>query len=156
MRVGDITGAVRLDRQDVPLGIPAGHKHVFAVVDHRRDKLLGRPVHDPVPLAVARVVARHRQTAGEDHLRTATDLADDRRDVAARPVFTQRPPAFPAGLAVECDNVGIPIVVAVDNHEVLKQNRAGVEAMRAHEVADIGFPFLIPMEIVGRDDNLPR
>ena len=123
---------------------------------HAADNLPGRPVHDPVPLAIARIVARYRQAAGEDHLRTATDLADDRRDVAARPVFTQRPPAFPAGLAAECDNVGIPIVVAVDNHEVLKQNRAGVEAMRAHEVADIGFPFLIPIEIVGRDDNFPR
>lgn len=153
VRVGDVAPAAGPYCEGVPLRVAAGRKDVFSIVNHRRNKLLSRAIDNPVALAIARIVTGDTKASGEDHLSAAVDLADDRRDVAAGFVFAPDSPTFPAGLAIERDEIGVAIVVAVEDHQVFKKHRAGVEAVRADEVADVGFPLFVSVQIVGGDDD---
>ena len=151
--VGDVALAAGPYCEGVPLRVAAGRKDVFSIVNHRRNKLLSRAIDNPVALAVARIVTGNTKAAGEDHLSDAVDLADDRRDVAAGFVFAPGSPTFPAGLAIERDEIGVAIVVSVEDHQIFKKHRASVEAMRADEVADVCFPLFVSVQVVGSNDD---
>ena len=151
--VGDVALAAGPYCERVPLRVAAGRKDVFPVVNHRRNKLLSRAIDNPVALSVTRIVTGDRKAAGEDHLSDAVDLANDWRDVASGFVFTPSSPAFPAGLAIERDEIGVAIVVSVEDHQIFEKHRASVEAMRADKVADICFPLFASVQVVGGNDD---
>ncbi|MCS5626718.1 MAG: hypothetical protein NZ935_03975, partial [Planctomycetes bacterium] len=91
--------------------------------------------------------------AGEHHLGAAGDFTDDGGDVAAGLVFTLDPPAFLTGLSFEGDDVGVPIMVPVDDDEIPVEDRAGVEAVGADELSDFRLPLQLSIEIIGDDED---
>ena len=151
--LGDVALAAGPYCEDVPLRVAAGRKDVFPVVNHRRNKLLSRAIDNPVALAVARIVTGDTKAAGEDHLGDAVDLANDWRDVAAGFVFAPGSPTLPTGLAIERDEIGVAIVVSVEDHQIFKKHGASVEAMRAEKVADVCFPLFVSVQVVGGNDD---
>ena len=142
---GDIAAPVGPDGEDMALGITAGDKDVFAVVHHRGHKLFGGAVNDPMAFAGGRVMAGDGFTAAENHLVAPVDGANERRAVAACLVFARRLPAQLAGGAVQRGDVRLAIVIAIHNHEVPIQHRAGAEAVRANERADVAGPFAVAL-----------
>jgi len=56
-------------------------------------------------------------------------------------------------LAIERDEIGVAIVVAVEDYQIFKKHGASVKAMRADEVADVCFPLFVSVQIVGGDDD---
>ena len=151
--VGDVALAAGPYCEGVPLRVAAGRKDVFPVVNHRRNKLLSGAIDNPVAFAVARIVTGDTKTAGEDHLSDAVDLANDWRDVAAGFVFAPGSPTLPTGFAIERDEIGIAIVVSVEDQQIFKKHGASVEAMRADEVSDICFPLFVSVQVVGGNDD---
>ena len=113
----DIAAAVRANREDVLLREATGKKEelVLLVVDKGGDELLGRAVDDPELLTRVGIVARYRETALEQHLDAPVDLADDGGAVASRFVRAVRFQDRLAGFLIEGDEVGIAVVVAVDD-----------------------------------------
>ena len=89
-------------------------------------------------LACARVIAGHALAAREDHLRAPAEVANDRRDIAACFVGAIDLPDGLAGLAVKRDDIGVAVVIAVDDHHVLPQLWAATKSMHAGEAARRG------------------
>ena len=82
-----------------------------------------------------------------------SDLANDWRDVAAGFVFAPGSPTLPTGFAIERDEIGIAIVVSVEDQQIFKKHGASVKAMRADEVADVCFPLFVSVQVVGGSDD---
>ena len=149
----DVAFSIRTNRQDVPLRKTSCNEEKLAVVDHRGHELFCRSIHDPVAPAGGGVVARDRFAAGEHHLGAAGDFTDDGGDVAAGLVLALDPPAFLTGFAFKSDNVGVSIMIPVDDDEILVEDRAGVEAVGADELSDFRLPLQLSIEIIGDDED---
>ena len=75
-------------------------------------------------------------------------------DVAAGLVLAVDLPASLAGRSVEGHQVGVAVVIAVDDHLVFEQHRATAIAVLAGESARADEPLLLAGEVVGRHDHL--
>ena len=138
------------------LRIAACHKDMFPVVNHGGDKLFRGTIEDPMAFASAWVVTRHTEAAGENHLGAIAYLTNNGRDITTGLVLSHGAPALFAGLRVECDEVGIAVVIAVDDDQVFEQDWASVESMSANKGTNISFPLLVSFEIVSRNDDPAR
>jgi hypothetical protein len=153
--IGDVASTVGLDGEEVVLGEAAGHveKAGLFAIDDGGDELLGGAVHDPEELAGAGIVTGDAHGAGEDHLRAATDVANEGDAVAAGFVGAVDAPEFLAVGAGESDDVAVAVVVAVDDDFVFKDDGAGAEAVLAGEEAGAHLPDLFAAEIMRGDDD---
>ena len=152
----DVAAAVGTDREHVLLRKAAGQEDqlLTLVVDERGDELLGRAIDHPDLLAGVGIVGGHGEAAREDHLPLSIDLAEDGRAIASRFVRAVRLPDRRSGLLVEGDEVGVAVVIAVDDDLAIPEHGARAIAVFAGESSGTRFPQLLPGEIVGRDEHL--
>lgn len=129
--VGDITAAGGINGHHVEGRKAAGHVDVFPVVNRGGDVLIGGAVDDPVLFAGIGIVGGDAFAPGNDQLVSAFNSADDGCAVAAGFVGTRCFPNRLAGLFVETDEVGVAVVIAIDDDFVFPKNRAGAIAVAA-------------------------
>ena len=57
---------------------------------------------------------------------------------------------------VERHDVGVAIVIAVDDNQVFVKNRASIVSVGTNEITDFGLPREIPLKVVGGDNGFTR
>ena len=124
------------------------------VVHQRGDKLFGRPLDHPITRAISGIVTGHAFVAGQDHLSAAAQLANDRHAIASGVVFAHRLPKRDSISATQCHNIGITIVIAIDNDLVSEQHRRTAKTVHAMERPWAHDPPLFPGKIVSRHEHL--
>ena len=154
MRLRDIAGPRGADRHHVVRGKSGRHEEIGPVEHGRRHKLLRGTVDRPVAFAVGWIKADNAAAARDDHLGSAVNRADNRRHVAAGFVFARHLPHRLTGLGVERHQVRIAIVVTVDDHQVLVQDRAAAESVDADECPRFNHPLAMALHVVGCHDHL--
>src|SRR6187402_2103785 len=111
------------------IGKTCGEEQQLSILDQRGDELLGWTRHIPLLSAGARVVTRHAFTSRQHQLCSSTELANDRRHVAACIVRSRSAPLRLAGLTCKCHDVPVAVVIAVDDQLVLEQYRGATETV---------------------------
>ena len=102
----------------VVVGKSGCHEEQVAIENHRGDELLRRAVDLPMLFSIVRIVTDDAFAARHHHLSTAGNFANDRRHIAARLVLAiYFPERFP-GLTIERNEVGIAVVVSVNDDGV--------------------------------------
>ena len=129
--VGDVAAAGWVDGHHMKGRKAAGHVDVFPVVNRGGDVLLGGSVDDPVLFAGIGIVGGDAFAPGNDQLVSAFNSADNGCAVAAGFVGARCFPNRLAGLFIEADEVGVAVVVAIDDDLVFPKNRAGAIAVAA-------------------------
>lgn len=124
------------------------------VVNDGGDKLPGCPVNDPELIAGIGIIARHGKAPGKNHLGPPVDFPDGGGAIASLFVRAICFPDLLSGLLIEGDEVGVSIVVAIDDHLFVPENGAGAVAVLAGEGAGAGFPEFVPFEIEGGDEHV--
>ena len=152
VRIGHVSRAIRSDRDDVMARETRSHEEVFAIETWRGHILLGQvSLHSPEFRTVFRVEARQMLAAGHKHLSLPSDLANDRCHVTADAVLAIDFPDRLSCVTVEGNDVGLAIVVAVDDQQIAVNDRAAAETVSTDELARFDEPFPIAFEIKGSD-----
>ena len=127
---------------------------VVAVIHEGCHELLGGSAHGPHLFARARIVAGNRLGTGEHHLRASLDFTDDRRDITPRVIRPRNLPHLLARFFVQRHEIRFAIMIAVDNEQVLINNRRTAKAMLAREPTRLHQPLLLAAEIIRRHQHL--
>ncbi len=126
-----------IDAHQVELGKASGQKEGVIEIDQAGDVLLGRSIDEPEQIAGVGVVTGDRLAARQDQLRDsrlARGLDQDGGAVGARLVGPIDTPLFLPGVLVQGDEVGGGVLVAVEDEQVLVQDRRGAKAMHRRGV----------------------
>src|SRR5262245_61010127 len=151
---GDVAVAVGPDPHQVILGKPGRQEEQPLGVDEAGDVLFGRPVDDPEQLARVGVVARDALAARLHQLRPPARVHDDGSAVRACLVGPVGPPALLAGGLVQGDKVALGVLVAIEDHGVLVEDRRAAKAVTRQQLAGRGAPHFLAVEIVTHDDHV--
>src|SRR6056297_703713 len=100
----------------------------LAIKDHRGNKLFRRTFDLPNHLSVGRIKTSHVPAARHDHLVLPVNRAYDRRHIAADALFTSNSPNGFSRFFIECHYISVPIMIPVQDHEVLVKDRATAES----------------------------
>src|SRR5579872_4266233 len=99
------------------------------------------------------IVAGHALAPRQQELRATVDIANDGRAIAAGAVFARRFPKRPAGRLIEGNDVGIAVVVAVDDQSVFKHHGRAAKTVHARKDARALFPVFVALEIISRREH---
>ncbi len=153
MGVGDITLSVASNCHDVIRGKPGTHVEPFAIEDHGGNELFRRTLDGPDRVPGSRLQTDDALTSGHHQLILAGNISNDGRNIAASLVNSFGVPNSFAGRFFQAENVGISVVVSIDDHQILIQDRITAEAVSAHEMTDGPRPYQFALEIVAGYQN---
>src|SRR5439155_6696228 len=116
---GYVPLAIGSDCHDVVFWKTRSQENDVVEGHHAGHELLGGPVHNPNLLACVGIVTGRAEAAGEDELFSASRVNDQWWTIGAHPVGAIRSPAFRAGPLIQRDQIGLRILIAVQNDYVL-------------------------------------
>src|SRR5579875_230246 len=151
LAVGDVALAFRTDAHQVKLWVAGRQKQHIIEENEAGDVLLGRAVEDPQQFAGIGVVAGDAFAAAEDklrHIRLVLGVDQNGRAVGTGAVGPIDAPALGAGFFVQSDDVGLGVLIAIEDDKVFVQDWRATKAVDRQQFAGRTHPDQFAVEIV--------
>ncbi len=126
-----VTFPVGTNRNHVVRGKAACGKEQVAIKHHRGNELFRGAFDVPNAFASRWIKAGHAEAAREHQLVAPINLPDQWRAVASRLVPPGSLPNFCTRELVQRHEIGIPIMVAIEDHGIVIEERVAAKAMGA-------------------------